>query len=69
MNDSEKGGCLTLIMFLGIVGIIIGSGVLSWNIVEPESFLGAIGFMFLWVVFMAIGKFIGGIILIALSEL
>lgn len=48
MEDSPLLGCFGIL--LQIVPFIawISMGLVSWNIVEPTSFLGGIGFMILW---------------------
>lgn len=38
-------GCLSVI---GYVACIIATGVWSWNWIEPDSFWGALKFLFVW---------------------
>ncbi|WP_061085498.1 hypothetical protein [Chryseobacterium indologenes] len=58
MSNTNDGGCLPVLAFILYAIVIIGSGVLSWNWTEPESFLGAIGFMIVWGILSYIGHFI-----------
>lgn len=53
-----------------IVGWIAAlyAGYLSWQIVEPESFLGAIGFLILWAILGAIFRWIVVLIVIQMEE-
>lgn len=41
-----------------IIIILIGSGVMARNWIEPESFLGAIGLLLVWVILSKIGDFL-----------
>lgn len=56
MSDNTKQ--FGAFMLLLTVILSIASGVLAWNWIEPESFLGAIGFLILWAVLSKIGHFI-----------
>ena len=58
MNNSDNGGILIVFMWIVTVGISIGSGVMAWNWIEPDSFLGAIGFLIVWTVLSKIGHFL-----------
>lgn len=58
MSNSDNGGGLIVLMYLLTIAISIGSGVLAWNWIEPDSFFGAIGFLIIWAVFSKIGHFI-----------
>jgi len=58
MSNSNSGGALIGLMWLVTILISIGSGVIAWNWVEPESFLGAIGFLIVWGVLSKIGHFL-----------
>lgn len=53
---SERNSSRMAIVLSLIVSVL--TGILSWNIVEPESFLGAIGFILLWSAIASIGYFI-----------
>ena len=58
MSNSDNGGALMGLMWLVTIGISIGSGVMAWNWIEPESFFGAIGFLIAWGVLSKIGHFL-----------
>ena len=58
MSNKSDDGCLPVLAFILYLVVIIGSGVLSWNWIEPKSFFGAIGFMIVWGILSYIGHFI-----------
>jgi hypothetical protein len=58
MSNSDNGGALIGLMWLVTIGISIGSGVMAWNWIEPDSFLGAIGFLIVWSILSKIGHFL-----------
>lgn len=58
MDNSDSGGCYVFILWLITIGISIGTGILAWNFIEPDSFFGALLFLILWAVFSKIGHFI-----------
>jgi hypothetical protein len=58
MSNSDDGGALFVVLWIVTIIISIGSGVMAWNWIEPESFLGAIGFLILWGVLSKIGHFL-----------
>jgi NAD dependent epimerase/dehydratase family enzyme len=58
MSNSDNGGALIGLMWLVTIGISIGSGVMAWNWIEPESFFGAIGFLIAWGILSKIGHFL-----------
>jgi len=58
MSNSDNEGCLIALLWIVTVAISIGSGILAWNWVEPESFGGAIIFLIAWGVMSKIGHFI-----------
>ena len=58
MSNSNNGGALIGLMWLVTIGISIGSGVMAWNWIEPDSFLGAIGFLIVWAILSKVGHFI-----------
>lgn len=57
MNNSE-GGALIGLMWLVTIGISIGSGVMAWNWIAPNSFFGAIGFLIVWGILSKVGHFL-----------
>ncbi|MDD3893260.1 MAG: hypothetical protein PHE03_13260 [Bacteroidales bacterium] len=58
MSSSDNGGALVALMWIVTIIISIGSGILAWNWIEPESFWGAIGFLIAWGIFSKIGHFL-----------
>lgn len=58
MSNSDNTGMLLGLMWLVTIGISIGSGVLAWNWIDPDSFLGAIGFLIVWAILSKIGHFL-----------
>ena len=47
-----------LVMLIITIGILIGSGILAWYWIEPDSFLSAFGFLVLWGILSIIGHLI-----------
>jgi NAD dependent epimerase/dehydratase family enzyme len=45
MSNSNNGGALVGLIYLITIGISIGSGIMAWNWIDPDSFFGAIGFI------------------------
>lgn len=58
MSSSDNSGALVALMWIVTVLISIGSGVMAWNWIEPESFLGGIGFLILWGILSKVGHFL-----------
>lgn len=58
MSDSNNSGFLLALLWLITLGISIGSGVMAWNWIEPDSFLGAIGFLIAWAILSKIRHFL-----------
>ena len=58
MSNSDNSGALVALMWIVTILISIGSGVMAWNWIEPESFLGAIGFLILWGILSKVGHFL-----------
>ena len=58
MSNSDNSGALAILMWLVTIGISIGSGIMAWKWIEPESFLGAIGFIIAWGILSKIGHFL-----------
>ena len=48
MSSNDGTGAFAGVLWVITILISVGAGVLSWNWVEPTSFLGAIGFLILW---------------------
>ncbi len=58
MSNSNNEGALVAVLWIATIVISIGSGVMAWNWIEPESFLGAIGFLILWGILSKVGHFL-----------
>jgi len=48
MNNSDKSGCLGVIVIIIFVGAWVLAGIKAWDWIEPKSFWGAIKFLILW---------------------
>jgi len=68
MSDSSEAGCLSIVIILGHIIAWVGSGILSWNWVHPESFGGAILFIIAWGIIGYIADMILGFILMAIMK-
>lgn len=68
MSNSNNEGALIGLVYLVTFGISIGSGIMAWNWIDPNSFLGAIGFLILWGVLSKIGHFIAMSIVALLGD-
>jgi len=69
MNNSDKDNNILIAIWIVTVVISIGSGILAWNWVEPESFFGAIWFLIFWGIFSTIGHFVAaGIITVIMGN-
>ena len=57
MSNSDDG-CLSVFLWIATIAISVGSGIMAWNWIEPESFWGAIGFLILWGILSKVGYFL-----------
>jgi hypothetical protein len=57
-NDNNLGGVFIIIIFLLRIGLPLYAGFKAWEMVEPESFFGFIGFLILWGIITTIIQFI-----------
>lgn len=57
-NDDFNAGALTAFLWIGTILLSILSGILAWDWVEPESFLGGVGFIIIWGIFTKISHFL-----------
>lgn len=59
MSENDfNAGALVMFMWILTIALSIGSGVLAWNWIDPDSFLGAIGFLILWGILSKVGHYI-----------
>ena len=49
-QDNLNPVVIVAITWIVTIALSIGSGMLAWNWIEPESFLGAIGFLIIWAI-------------------
>ncbi|MCX8020433.1 MAG: hypothetical protein N2747_08080 [Chitinophagaceae bacterium] len=66
MPYSDNNGCLSLAAVAVYIAAWIGSGVLAWKLVDPDSFGGALLFLIAWGMIGAIFHFIAGFIVFAI---
>lgn len=57
-------GCLSILL---CVGMIVGTGFLAWNWIEPRSFGSAFLFLVVWGILGSIASFIVRLIIAALA--
>ena len=58
MSESFKSRVFVALMWILTVIFSIGTALVAWNWIEPESFLAAIGFILLWGIMSKIGHFL-----------
>ncbi len=58
IQHDPRPGRIVLFMWLLTVLISIFSGILSWNLVDPDSFWGGLLFLILWGILSKLGHFI-----------
>jgi hypothetical protein len=69
MSNSDNSGCFIFLLWLITIVISIGSGIISWNWIEPKSFIGAVIFLIIWGILSKIGHFIAIGIVALLSNI
>lgn len=69
MSTSNNGGYLAILMFVIYALAWVGTGVMAWNWVEPESFSGAILFLITWGIFGFIAKLLGSLIIAGIASM
>ena len=58
MSDNFNTGAAAMLLWIFTIVISIGAGILTWNWIEPESFLGFLAFIIIWGILSRIGHFI-----------
>ena len=58
MSNSDNSGFFLALLWLATIAISIGSGILAWNWIDPDSFFGAILFIIAWGIMSKIGHLI-----------
>ena len=56
--SNSNDGCLFGFLWIATIAISIGSGIMAWNWIEPESFWSAIAFLILWGILSKVGHFL-----------
>jgi len=69
MSDSREAGCFSILIIVGHIVAWVGSGILSWKWVAPDSFWKAILFIIAWGIIGYIADMILGFILIGITKL
>lgn len=57
-RDDFNAGALVMFMWILTIALSVGSGILAWNWIKPDSFWGAIGFIILWGILSKVGHYI-----------
>ena len=58
MSNNDEGAAIAAFLWIGTIVLSIGSGIMAWNWIEPETFRGAVGFLFVWAILSKIAHFI-----------
>lgn len=69
MSNSDASGCLGAFLIISKIASWIGSGVISWNWIEPDSFGRAIIFLIIWGIMGYIIDMILALILAGLASM
>jgi hypothetical protein len=57
-NQDFNAGALAAILWIGTIILSILAGIMAWNWIEPESFIGGVGFIILWGILGKVSHFI-----------
>lgn len=70
MSDSDShGGCLAVVLFIGMVASWIGSGIVAWNWIDPDSLGEGVLFLITWGILGKVFDLAIGAILMGLGNL
>jgi hypothetical protein len=69
MSSSTTGGLLAFLIVVIYATAWLLPGYLAWNWIQPESFWGAIKFLFAWSIFGYIGQLLGGLLIAGIAHL
>ena len=65
----NNDGCVMGFIWLASIVVSIGSGIAAWNMIEPESFFGAVVFIVVWgILFKIIYTVIAGIVMLIFEK-
>lgn len=69
MSNSENSGCFGVLTIVIYALAWIGTGIIAWNWIKPNSFGRAILFILAWSIFGYITQIIGGLIIAGIAKL
>lgn len=69
MSESNFTGVVLILVSIGYIAAFIGSGMIAWDWIEPESFWGGIKFLIAWAILGYVLKLIVGIIGVVLAKM
>jgi hypothetical protein len=55
MNNEFNAGAASVLLWLLSIAISIGTGIITWNMIEPDSFWTVVLFLFIWGIIIKIG--------------
>ena len=55
---SNESGCFGILLIVVDLAILVFSGILAWNWIEPESFWQVISFLITWGLLASVGYFV-----------
>lgn len=55
MDDGGAAGCLGVLVIILDIAVVIGSGVLAWNWIDPDSFGRGLLFVVVWGLLGSVG--------------
>lgn len=53
--DEGAAGCLGILIVIVDILVVIGSGILAWNWVDPDSFWTGVLFVIVWGILSSVG--------------
>ena len=68
MENSNFNSFLAIIFWLGVIAISILSGILAWKWIDPDTFLGVVGFIIVWGFLTKVGHSIMAFIVMVLGS-
>lgn len=69
MSNSSNSGCLFIgLLFSAYAAVIIGSGLLIWDWIEPENFWRMLFFLIVWGLLARVGCFIVSSIIFGIAS-
>lgn len=68
MNNSDNGVCLSILIIVIYAIACIGSDMMAWYWIEPDSFGGAILFLIAWGGLGYIAKILAGLLIAGITS-